>query len=322
MVYDNMKLNKNKELKEWSSKVYIILPVYNWEKYFLEQLISIYDQDYENRFLIIVNDGSTDYSEQIAKNFVDNYNLQDKVLIVNKSNWWLNSAINRWFEEIKKLIDVNNSDSLISYCDCDDIRTRNKLAIQVEYMNNNPECDLSYHDLAVMDKNWVIKKKNLLKWVYRNDQDFLTQFTHWYIRAITMVFRAKYVNSVFPLPSWFSVWQDYRTVLVIFLSKWKFSFIKESLGYYRQWHESMQVIQNKTDKITVYEWRINYYDILQKKFPEYDLSHIISYHRDIYVNWYKKWYSIVHKCLLMMLKYPRMFLIFVKIVIYDLLGIF
>ena len=82
--------------KNLSPLVYIILPIYNWERYFLEQLISIYHQNYKNRYLIIVNDWSTDSSEEIASKFISDYKLKDKVKIIRKENWWLNSAITRW----------------------------------------------------------------------------------------------------------------------------------------------------------------------------------------------------------------------------------
>ena len=82
--------------------VYIVLCVYNWEKYFLEQLMSLYYQNYTNWYLIIVNDWSSDNSENIARDFISHYNLHDKVMVINKENWWLNSAITVWLKEIKK----------------------------------------------------------------------------------------------------------------------------------------------------------------------------------------------------------------------------
>jgi hypothetical protein len=42
-------------------------------------------------------------------------------------------------EEVKKLCDIHNTDSLVAYCDADDIWTRDKLEVQVNYMVENPE---------------------------------------------------------------------------------------------------------------------------------------------------------------------------------------
>jgi glycosyltransferase involved in cell wall biosynthesis len=66
--------------------VYIVLPCYNSEKYLLEQLMSIYNQNYQNWFLIFVNDGSTDSSLEIAKKFTKDYNLEEKVKIISQKN--------------------------------------------------------------------------------------------------------------------------------------------------------------------------------------------------------------------------------------------
>lgn len=153
--------------------VYIVLPVYNGENYFLEQLMSLYYQTYENWYLIIINDWSTDSSENIAKKFVKDYNLHDKVKIFKKKNWGLNSAITRWFEEIKKLCDIDNIDNLVSYCDCDDIRTREKLAIQVKYMVDNPECWLSYHNMVGIDGNGILIKSSYVWDYYYHKEDFI-----------------------------------------------------------------------------------------------------------------------------------------------------
>lgn len=55
------------------SKVSIIIPVFNVEKYLEECLSSAVNQDYENKEIIIVDDGSTDSSSDIIGSFTKNY---------------------------------------------------------------------------------------------------------------------------------------------------------------------------------------------------------------------------------------------------------
>lgn len=50
-------------------KVSIIIPVYNVEKYLKKCLDSITNQSYKNLEIIIIDDGSTDNSLEIAKGF-------------------------------------------------------------------------------------------------------------------------------------------------------------------------------------------------------------------------------------------------------------
>ena len=51
------------------SKISIITPVYNGEKYLVETIQSVINQSYANFELIIVDDGSTDNSKHIAEDF-------------------------------------------------------------------------------------------------------------------------------------------------------------------------------------------------------------------------------------------------------------
>jgi hypothetical protein len=51
------------------------------------------------------------------------------------------------------MCDIDNTDSLVAYCDSDDIWTREKLSIQVGFMVENPDCSMSFHDLVFIDEN-------------------------------------------------------------------------------------------------------------------------------------------------------------------------
>ena len=53
-------------------KISIIIPVYNSEKYVVETLKSLDNQTFPYHELIIINDGSTDNSEQVIKNYIKN----------------------------------------------------------------------------------------------------------------------------------------------------------------------------------------------------------------------------------------------------------
>ena len=64
-------------------KVSIILPVYNSEKYLEKCLNSVIKQTYSNFELIVVNDGSTDNSQQIIDEFVTKDDRIKKIIIKN-----------------------------------------------------------------------------------------------------------------------------------------------------------------------------------------------------------------------------------------------
>lgn len=72
-------------------KISIIVPVYNVEKYVKKCLESISNQTYKNIEIIIVNDGATDSSESICKEFVES---EDRAKLYTKENGGLSSARN------------------------------------------------------------------------------------------------------------------------------------------------------------------------------------------------------------------------------------
>ena len=61
----------------------VIIPVYNVEKFLRYSLESVINQSYKNLEIIIVNDGSTDESKNICKE----YEEKDKrVKLINQKN--------------------------------------------------------------------------------------------------------------------------------------------------------------------------------------------------------------------------------------------
>ena len=54
-------------------KISIIIPVYNTAKYLKRCLDSVLAQSYKDFEMVIINDGSTDNSEQIINEYKDKY---------------------------------------------------------------------------------------------------------------------------------------------------------------------------------------------------------------------------------------------------------
>ena len=72
-------------------KVSIIIPVYNVEKYLRECLDSVVNQTLSDIEIICVNDGSTDSSPQILKEYADK---DSRVKVINKENSGYGASIN------------------------------------------------------------------------------------------------------------------------------------------------------------------------------------------------------------------------------------
>lgn len=85
------------------AKISVIIPVYNTEKYIEKCLDSILKQTMQDFEIIIVNDGSTDNSEDVIKKYIEEHkNLRIKYL--KKENGGLASARNYGVEHASRKI--------------------------------------------------------------------------------------------------------------------------------------------------------------------------------------------------------------------------
>lgn len=86
----------------------VVMAVYNNEKYFPIAVKSILNQDYEDYELIIIDDGSTDRTAQIA----DEIASQNKnVRVIHQENQWIYASFNRGVQEAKgEYVYIVNSD--------------------------------------------------------------------------------------------------------------------------------------------------------------------------------------------------------------------
>lgn len=72
--------------------VSIIIPVYNVEKFLRKCLTSLVEQTFQDREIIAVNDGSTDHSLDILREFEQKY---DFITVIDQKNRGMSKARNR-----------------------------------------------------------------------------------------------------------------------------------------------------------------------------------------------------------------------------------
>lgn len=98
-------------------KLSIIIPVYNVEKYVAKCLDSLLDQGLDHKLyeIIIINDGSTDTSSNIAQNYAK---IHDHITVIDKKNGGAGSARNRGMDSAKGkyIYFIDPDDFLISNC--------------------------------------------------------------------------------------------------------------------------------------------------------------------------------------------------------------
>lgn len=79
-----------------NTKISIIIPAYNVEKYLERCLKSIITQTYQNLEIIIINDGSTDSTKQLCAEFVKD---EPRAKLINQKNQGLSMARNKGIKQ-------------------------------------------------------------------------------------------------------------------------------------------------------------------------------------------------------------------------------
>ncbi len=110
--------------------VSVILPVYNAEKFIVSAIESVLAQDFKNFELLVINDGSTDESEQLIKKIVD----PRIVYIKNATNIGLIATLNKGIDAALG--------KYIARMDADDISMSTRFELQVAFLENNLEIGL------------------------------------------------------------------------------------------------------------------------------------------------------------------------------------
>jgi glycosyltransferase involved in cell wall biosynthesis len=105
--------------------VSIIIPVYNAEKYLSQAIESALQQSWDNKEIIIVNDGSTDGSLKIANSYK---NAQIKVL--STPNLGASAARNSGLKHARG--------EYIQFLDADDLLSNDKLKTQISALQSSP----------------------------------------------------------------------------------------------------------------------------------------------------------------------------------------
>ena len=107
----------------------VVIPLYNCQKYILRAIQSVLSQTYLPAEIIVVNDGSTDNSEQIVLGI--NHPI---VRLINQKNKGVSAARNRGINESKC--------EFIAFLDADDEWLPNHIETIVNLINSYPECGL------------------------------------------------------------------------------------------------------------------------------------------------------------------------------------
>lgn len=112
--------------------VSIVTPVYNNETYLGEMLDSIINQSYNHIQIILVNDGSTDNTAEIAKQYEDKFKQRGfEYIFIQADHKSASAAINKGLKYVKG--------EFLIWPESDDILNKYSVEIRVDFLNSHSE---------------------------------------------------------------------------------------------------------------------------------------------------------------------------------------
>lgn len=142
-----------------SPLVSVLMPVYNGERYIGKAICSLLGQTYANLQIIIINDGSTDKTVEVIRGFTD----PRLHVIFHSENQGIAKSRN-------DAIDYS-SGKYIAWLDADDIAHPERIANQVQIMEERPDigfCCTNVESIdadgAIVSKPWWTPSKVPIEW--------------------------------------------------------------------------------------------------------------------------------------------------------------
>ena len=138
-------------------KLSIIIPIYNVERYLNKCIDSVINQNYDDYEVLLIDDGSIDYSGKICDRYSKEYSF---IKTFHKSNSGLSDARNYGI--------TRATGEYIIFVDGDDFLQENVLSKIAEYLKQN-KCEIMITRLVESFENENIEKdKNILNYLNNN----------------------------------------------------------------------------------------------------------------------------------------------------------
>jgi glycosyltransferase involved in cell wall biosynthesis len=237
-------------MERTTSKVTVIIPSYNRENYIRATIDSALSQTYENIEIVVVDDGSTDRSRDIAQGYGNRIRLLEHE---GRANRGQSAAIN--------LAMRSTRGEYVAILDSDDVWNVDKIEKQVEYLGRHPEIGIVYGNGYAIDENGKILYK-LIPPGHReeNDPSRMLLECHFNIPSNALVRRSVYEQAG-DFDETLRSSQDHDMAIRL-LEITKAAFLDEPVWYYRL-HPDTQ-----SSKHTKRRW-MNGFKILEKACRRY-----------------------------------------------------
>lgn len=226
------------------------IPFYNTEEYLEHAIASVINQTHQNWELILIDDGSTDGSLDIANRYEA---LDSRIRVISDGkNMKLPYRLNQ-------IIDESNYD-LIARMDADDAIHPNRLSIQLKFLENHPDIDIVSTGLISIDNDNIVYGYRYPETIFHN----ITKVQHRYpiTHATILARKSWYIrnryDTNYPRSEDYALWCKAATKKDLHVAT-----LPDLLYYYRE--------AGNIDATKMINSYIDHYNVFSKYTTEYRL---------------------------------------------------
>ncbi len=246
------------------AKISVIVPAYNVEKYLNKCLESLVNQSYNDIEIIVINDGSTDNSQEIIVEYAQKY--PEKIKYFEKQNGGLSDARNFGLKKA--------SGDYICFVDSDDYLDKNLFKDLQEYINLDNDM-IKYKMIKVDEKYREIEKiegpifepksgEEAFNILYGTDIMLQPAWLYLYKRKFL-----EENNFDFPIGMYH---EDFARTVLIMLKAKKIVSTNIYGYYYFQSSDSITRGNDKNKKLKRAMDMLKHYDYMEEKIKDYEIS--------------------------------------------------
>ncbi len=199
--------------------VSVIIPTFNRARYISKSIDSVLNQTYKNFEVIVVDDGSTDNTENVIKKY------GNQVQYCYKKNGGVASARNLGIKSAKG--------TYIAFLDSDDFWEKDKLRLQMELAGSEPDVGLVYSDIYIFNEHGIIETKKERVKNFHRGYVFKELFVKPFIPTCSVIAKKECFEDVGLFDEKFNGGEDGDMWLRI-SQKYQIDYIDRSLANFRE----------------------------------------------------------------------------------------
>jgi glycosyltransferase involved in cell wall biosynthesis len=252
-----------------SGKVSLIIPAYNADKYLADAIESVLAQSYGEVECIVVDDGSTDRTAEIANGF------GQQIRYAHQSNAGRSAARNTGL--------AMATGEFISFLDADDILAREKLTEQVAFLEARGDCDVVYSRAQYFREENGVRRYFSVKRA-TPEGDILPELVYGnFITILAPLIRRKAIDRAGGFDPSLSRYEDWEFLLRLAISGAGFGYMDRCHAFCR-----MHAENTVQDRRKMFEAKLHAAEMfVEKKRPELvrrgiDVAAVMAFHRADY----------------------------------------